>query len=535
MPCCPNPDCPHRKRIGRPAEFQNGITHCSDCGSPLSAKVTVESTIRKITPWITPPDLCKRILFSLGLIAVWRIFLLIPTPGIDHQAFRRFFGGPSIGDLLMFFGHPPAIERFSVLSLGITPYLSAYMIVEILSLFMQPLKSWRAKGVLGRVKIKKVALFATFLLAFLQGYGVAIGLENTRGVLGEKLIQNPGLSFCVISALTMTTGTFVMVWFAELISSRGIGHGISILIFTGFATTIFSKVPGIVTALQYDLRGYFLLFAIIGLIALIMLMEKTCRRIPVRFSNGTEATIPLKLTSAGITPAEWTTMLLTVPLIIIQFTGLDRFISGKPLRALFPGHLFFFFAFAIGIIIIYYLFTSFFYNTRRIIAFVEKRGASIVSPSGKKEERCVDKSLKVMIPFGALYLYLVVFFPYVILRPIFNFYVDGTLLISAVAIFLDIQEEVRLRRRGSSLVTIAELHDVPIAGLVRSLLEQKGIPCHLRGYYHRALLYFFGPFIEISVLVPQDTASAASETIKKYIDANILTVRRVQANTVPEP
>ena len=191
--------------------------------------------------------------------------------------------------------------------------------------------------------------------------------------------------------------------------------------------------------------------------------------------------------------------------------------------ALFPGNIWYYIANSIGIIFLYYLFTSFFYNPKRMAIFLKSRNASIVSPPGENEESYIDKKLELMVPIAALYLCLVVYAPNLLSR-IFYSYLGGIGLIIAVAIILDLMEEVRLRRKGMNFVKAAELHDVAMAGLLKSILGQKEIPCYLRGYYHRALLYFFGPYVEISVLVPEDKVVEASDVIKTYMDSNILTV-----------
>jgi len=516
MPYCLNPDCPHRKSTGRPAEFQNGITHCSDCGSPLSEAVIEEIDTQKITRRITLTDLQKRILYTIGFVFLWRVLVVIPVPGIDFQALEKFFQK---------LGHEPIVTRFeiiSIIALGIMPYLSAYMIIEILSLFIQPLKSWRAEGYQGRVKIKKVALFATFLLALLQGYGIAHGLENMVGPVGEKIVRNPGLSFCLIATLTLIAGTFLTIWIAELITRKGIGHGISVLIFTGFAARIFSDIPQIkLVSDENSPFEHFLLFAVItaALIALIVVMEKSHRKIFVEYDDGVETYIPMKFTTAGITPVDWASTLIMLPTTLLF---LIKNTASIPLEeTLMPTGIWYFIIYSVIIIFLYYLFTSFFYDTKKMVTLLKSRQSSIVSLEEENEEKYIDRSLEAMIPVGALYLCFFVFAPKAIFR-LLGFNLDGITVITTVAILLDLMEEIRIRRKRNNLVKVAELHDVPMAGLLKSLLEQKGFPCYLRGYYHRALLYFFGPYIEISVLVPEDRIVDAKEVIENYLDSNII-------------
>ena len=525
MAFCLNLDCPHKKKTGHPAEFREGITHCSDCGSLLSEEVIGKEDIQKTPPRIIPTNLYKRILYTIGFVLLWRILLLIPAPGIDLQALGGFISHEQFNRLVRFFGSGPALERFSILALGIMPYISAYIIVEILSLFIPPLKSWRAVGYQGRIKIRKVALFATFLIALVQGYGVAIGLEHTIGPAGGKIVLNPGVSFRFLLCLTMIAGTYLTIWIAELITRKGIGHGISVLIFVGYGPRIFPNIPQIkLVSYTHSPLAYFLLFAIIviALIAFIVLIEKSYRKIPVRFGDGTEASIPLKLTSAGITPVYWGSMLIGLPITVFGFINSSAF--QKLYVALLLGHIGYYIVFAIILLFLYYFFTSFFYNPKDMVTFLKNKNASILSPLGKNEESYIDRSLEFLIPIAALYLCVVLFVPNAIFDLFLNFHLDSIGLIVAVAILFDLIEEIRLRR-GNHLVKVAELHDVPMAGLLKSLFEQKGVPCYLRGYYHRALLYFFGPYIEISVLVPEDRMTDAKEVIENYLDSNILTVQ----------
>ena len=220
-------------------------------------------------------------------------------------------------------------------------------------------------------------------------------------------------------------------------------------------------------------------------------------------------------------PIGWASMLIMLPPTLLPFIKTKHY--QWLTEALTRVGFWYFIINSIVIIFLYYLFTSFFYAPKRMSTFLKDRGATIVSPRDEKDERCIDKSLETMIPVGALYLIFIVFIPQITYR-FLPFILGGTVLITAVAIILDLIEEVRIRRQRSNLAKVAELHDIPMAGLVKSLLQEKGVPCYLRGYYHRALLYFFGPYIEISVLVPEGKIADAREVIENYFEANILTV-----------
>jgi preprotein translocase subunit SecY len=535
MAFCLNPDCPHKKKTGHPAEFREGITHCSDCGSLLSEEVIENNdNIQKTPPRrIIHTNLYKRILYTLGFVFLYRVLLFIPVPGIDLQVLSQVFSDEQFNLLVRFFGSEPSLERFSILALGIMPYVSVYILVEILSLFIPPLKSWRGEGYAGRIRIKEITLFATFLIALVQSYGVAVELENMTGPAGGKIVLNPGVSFRLLVCVTMIAGTYLTIWIAELITKKGIGHGISILILAGFTRGFFSYIPKIYSLYQagsLSLGSSLLYFPmIIIIVTVIVFMERSKRKIPVRFNDGTEAYIPLKLTSAGTTPAEWTSMLIMLLTTVFAFAKTTHF--QWLMEALTRAGFWYFITNSIVIIFLYYLFTSFFYDPKRMSTLLKDRRATIVSPTGEEDEHYIDKSLESMIPVGALYLIFIVFIPQITYR-FLPFLLGGTVLITAVAIILDLIEEVHMRGQGGNFVRVAELHDVPMAGFVKNLLEEKGLPCYLRGYYHRALLYFFGPYIDISVLVPEEKIADAREVIENYFEAKILTVQSGRVSVI---
>jgi len=222
--------------------------------------------------------------------------------------------------------------------------------------------------------------------------------------------------------------------------------------------------------------------------------------------------------------------LMALPITILGFPGvMGNEVSQRLIEFITTRGVWYYMAYAIIIFFLYYLFVSFFYDPTRLAAFSRNKKASIVIPQGGEEESYIDRSLERIAFIAALYLCIVVLAPNAIFRLFPISYIDSIGMIMAAAILLDLLEEMRIRMKGSRLLKVAELHDVPMAGLLKSLLEQERIPCYLRGYYHRALLYFFGPYIEISVLVPEDRMSEAKEVIETYLDEKILTVRSPKA------
>jgi preprotein translocase subunit SecY len=507
VPFCPNPECPYKKRVGKPAEYLEEYTKCSDCGSPLSQEILEEFDSQEHSS----NDFYKRVLYTIAIIIIWRVIALIPAPGINSEALQDFLSRNVI--------FPATTTTISVLALGLMPYIGAYVIIEIFSLFLSPLKSWRAEGYAGRKKLKTVALVATIFLALFQGYNIALGIE---GMSQGEIVRNPGISFRMILALSLTAGTFVTVWLAELISKKGVGHGISVMIFTGIGARLFSNFTGIEKiSKDYSPFGLYLilLILIIASTVFIILFERSQRKIPVRYDDGVEAYLPLKVTTAGIIPASFASSLILVPATVAGFIKIPWVMDIA--RQLSPGTLVYTSVLALAIFFFYYFLTAFFYNPTKIITFLNNRNAEIVTPNGIAVERYIYKSLTTLAFVGALYLSIIVCMRDITFQ-LFWFFVGGVNFIVAIVIVLDLLDEVRTRKKGESFVKVAEVHDIPIAGLLKSVLEQKGITCYLRGYYHRALLYFFGPYIEISVLVPKEKVTDAEELIKNYIDPKVI-------------
>jgi len=507
MPFCPNQDCPHKKRTGKPAEFQQGVSHCSDCGSYLLEEYAEKAETQK-TP---QSDFYKRIIFTVGLLAVSRMLLCIPPPGISAAALLD----DNSSALFSLFGLP----HFSIVCLGIMPYISAYVVIEILSLIIPPLKSWRAEGSEGRKKLFRSARLATLFFAFLQGYGIALGLENMMAPGVSMIVPNPGWNFRLLLILTLTTGTFLLVWIADLITTKGVGHGISILLFAGFSASFYSNIHSEFSELSKIYVSHvpferfilvaFAVFIAALLIMLVAMIEKSHKKIDVIFNDVKKASLPIKLTTAGIVPATFAASLIMLPLT------LGNFFSWSWLECFFAESVFYYIVYALLIIFLYFVFTSIFHYPEKIVNFLKNRNASIVAPQGKSVNKFLDNNLEIMALCGAIYLSILCISSRVVLR-FWIFPFGALVLIKLVSIALDILEEARIRKEHKWLVKVGEFHDPAKAGLAKSLLEKHGIPSLLRGYYHRALLYFFGPYIEISLLVPQEKVKEASETINRY-------------------
>jgi preprotein translocase subunit SecY len=455
----------------------------------------------------------KSLIYTFSLIFLWRLIDYIPVPYTDYAMSAGSFAATN--------------NSISVLSLGLMPYLSAYVLIEVLSLFVPPLKFWRKEGSTGRAKLFRAALAVTVLLAVVQGYMIAEGLESMIGYDGKSFINNSGMGFRLQLVLTLTAGLFLSLLVADQISKKGIGHGISVLLLVSYTANICAILP---ESLETVFRNHFggehitvddaylfllILLALFLIVAFIVIFEKSHMRIPVKFENGMEAYLPLKLTTAGIEPASGLQTLIIIPVLLFGRLLPVEWVS----QILFPPGAYYYIFNFLGILFLYYLLTFLFYNPTKMLEFLQSRNCSVMLPSNKNSLGNIIKSLIVMAMVGTLYLSLFVFLPSIshLFWPVS---LVGVSLIVMISIALDIAGEAAFRVKFGSLSAVTEFHSIPKAGLAKSLLDQHKIPCHLRGYYHRALLYFFGPYIEVALLVPKSKENEAVEVIDRYLGSH---------------
>jgi preprotein translocase subunit SecY len=512
MPFCPNPECPHVKKTGRAAAFVDGLMICTDCGSELMEKeMPIAREKRRALS-----DFQKRLIYTLGMIAIFRMLTHIPAPGINGEALDRFLieRGGEFHPLDLF-----GSARITVFALGLMPYISASVAVEILALFLKPLKSWRESGYLGRLKLRQTALITATVLAFALGYWIAKVVVSMND---GSFVYDSGIGYRLFLALTLTTGTFIIIGLANQITKKGLGHGISVIIFTSYAGGLSSHLfklfnMGHEQLLSRSPFEYLLLAFVISavLIAIIVIMEKSNKRIGLKYEDGLESYVPLKLTTAGIVPTDWAGYILMLPITVLSFMTIEPI--QKIGNFLSPGKFSYSIIYAIVIFFLYFLFTSFFYRPKDMISSLQHKGATLAVPSGKNAEDYIDRVLEIMAFAGGIYLCLLFLLPEILIRLGFPIFVGGIGLIKTAAIVLDLLEESRIRNKSTGLTKIMEYHEVQKAGLFKGILDQRGIPCFLQGYYHRSLLYFFGPYIEISIFIPQDRSAEASELFERYI------------------
>jgi preprotein translocase subunit SecY len=503
MPFCSNPDCPHKEKTGNFAEYQDGITHCPDCGSRLTdTPVDLPGHVEKIDS-----DFINKILITIGLLALFRVLCLIPLPGVDLSALfndgsKNFFG---------FFN----FSRISICALGIMPYISAYIFVEIFSLVIPSLKKWRSQKREGRRKLFITARWLTLLLCIIQGYGIAISLERMTLPGGSLVVSSTGVEFRLIVVITLTACTFVALWIADQITTRGIGNGISMLIFTGLAITLFSNL---VRLFSETLLGGILMEATVTIIifmllilflaaAFIVFIEKGESNIKVKLRNSRLVDLPIKYNTAGVLPASFAASIVMIPATLMTFGSYHKFYEYFQY-----GTLTYFITYIIITIILFLLFTSLFYDPDEITSFLEGKNAEPILQEDVSFEKLLDKKLTLFAIGGTVYLLVYS----VLLSPSIHAFIviSGLSLIRIVSISLDILNEVEARKNGY-FVKIDEFQKPYQAKFIKNLLELNSIPCFLEGYHHRSLLYFFGPFIEISLYVKRDKESEALNIISE--------------------
>jgi len=395
-------------------------------------------------------ELRQRILFTFAMLAVYRIGAYVVTPGIDEQVIKSFFeqaAGTVFGLFNLFSGS--ALEQLSIFSLGIMPYISASIILQLLTVVIPQLDLMRKEGEQGRKKINQWTRYATIVLALFQSFLIAVALEN--GQFGENAVVHPGWGFRLMAMMTLTTGTAFIMWLGEQITERGIGNGISLIIFAGIIVRIPSALGALFQLVRTDqfsiLQTLFLGAFAVGVVGFIVVVERAQRRIPIqharrvvgrRVLQGGMSYFPLRVNTAGVIPAIFASSLLVFPLTIGQFTdapALRTFID----TYLNPGT-FVYETVYIGLIIFFaYFYTAVMINPVDVAENIKKSGAYIpgIRP-GKKTAEHIDRILTRITLVGGIYMALVCVLPTMLaLRFNVPFYFGGTALLIVVGVGLD--------------------------------------------------------------------------------------------------
>jgi preprotein translocase subunit SecY len=396
------------------------------------------------------PELNRRILFTFGMLAVYRVGCAIPTPGVDPAQIRRFFeeqGAGIFGLFNLFSGG--ALEQLSIFALGIMPYISASIILQLLTTVIPRLDELRKEGESGRRVITRYTRYGTVMLALVQGFLMAFALEN--GAFGPRAVIEPGWGFRLMAVITLTSGTSFIMWLGEQVSERGIGNGISLVIFAGIVVAIPSALSNLFTLLRTDqmtIIGAILLMAfMVGVVGAIVFFERSQRRVPIQYARrvvgrrifgGGMTYFPLRINTSGVIPPIFASSLMMLPLQVSQWS------DSPAVRAFIDDNLSFqsfgYNAIYVGLIIFFaYFYTGVMIDPTDVADNIKKNGGYIpgIRP-GKRTAEYIARVLDRITLVGALYLSVVCLLP-VLLSARFSvpFFFGGTALLIVVGVGLD--------------------------------------------------------------------------------------------------
>lgn len=396
-------------------------------------------------------ELKKRLLFVAGMVAVYRVGVAIPTPGIDGKAMQAFFqeaANDVFGLVNLFSGG--ALERFSIFALGIMPYISASIILQLLTVVIPTLENLKKEGEAGRRKITQYTRYGTVVLALIQSLFISIGLEQIQAPGGGSVVFDPGWSFRLMSMLTLTAGTAFIMWLGEQVTERGIGNGISLVIFAGIVASIPSAVT---TTFQFMNEGelslftvLFIGFVMVVVIGCIIFVERGHRRIPVQYAKrvvgrrmygGQSSHLPLKINTAGVIPPIFASSILIFPGTIASF--LQHPIADQAADLLSPGNLLYNVVYVALIVFFCYFYTAVTFDPVEVADNMKKFGGYIpgIRP-GKRTADFIDRILTRLTLGGAIYVSAVCVLPTILIQQ-FNvpFFFGGTALLIVVGVALD--------------------------------------------------------------------------------------------------
>jgi preprotein translocase subunit SecY len=397
------------------------------------------------------PELRRRLGFTLAMLAVYRLGVAIPTPGINGAALAEYFvqAQGTVLDMVNLFSGG-ALERFSIFALGIMPYISASIILQLMTLVVPYLEQLKKEGEQGQKKITQYTRYGTVVLSLVQGLFISLGLEQIQTPAGGAVVLVPGWPFRLMTMMTLTSGTAFIMWIGEQISERGIGNGISLIIFAGIVASLPSAI---VTTFSYVRQGEIgplvllvLTAVMVATIAAIIFIERGQRRIPVQYAKrvvgrkmygGQSTHLPLKVNTAGVIPPIFASSLLVFPATIAQFMP----VAGVQQVAdyLSPGGFFYNIVYAAGIIFFAYFYTAIVFNPVDVAENMQKYGGFIpgIRP-GKRTAEYIDRILSRLTFGGAVYVALICVLPTVLITQ-FNvpFFFGGTALLIVVGVAID--------------------------------------------------------------------------------------------------
>jgi len=406
------------------------------------------------------PELKNRILFTLAMLVVFRVGAHIPVPGIDAGILAQFFNqaqGSLLGMFDMFSGG--ALSRLTIFALGIMPYISASIIIQLMTVVSPRLEQLKKEGESGRRKITEYTRYGTLLLATFQAVGISIGLEQFT-VAGQSVVIDPGMAFRAMTVVTLVSGTMFLMWVGEQITERGIGNGISLIIFAGIAAGLPAAVGGTLELArtgEYSPFTVLLLFAMTLLVTgLVVWFERAQRRIPIQYAKrqvgnrmygGQSSFLPLKVNTAGVIPPIFASSLILLPATFAQFTKNTEGFEwlGDLSAVMAPGAWLYMLMFTVLVVFFCFFYTAIVFNPKDTADNLKKNGGFIpgIRP-GQKTADYVDNVLTRITVVGAAYVSLVCLLPQWLISELsVPFYFGGTSLLIVVVVTMDTMGQIQ--------------------------------------------------------------------------------------------
>jgi len=406
------------------------------------------------------PELRKRIIFTLLMLVVYRVGCHIPTPGVDAAALAAFFSqmqGTVLGLFNMFSGG--ALQQMSVMALGIMPYISASIILQLLTIVVPHLEKLKKEGEQGRKKITQYTRYGTIVLSIIQGLGIAYGLENMASPDGAPVVPVGGWGFRLLTVITLTAGTAFLMWLGEQITERGVGNGISLIIFSGIVARFFPGVGQVFELIRVgQISAFFMAIVVavmIAIVGFIVFMERAQRRIPVQYAKrvvgrkmygGQSTHLPLKINTSGVIPAIFASSMLMFPATIGSFVDLEgipwlNYVMNTLLQA---NHVAYNLLYVILIIFFCYFYTAVHFNPVDVADNMKKQGGFIpgIRP-GRNTAEYIDRVLTRLTFSGALYVSAVCVLPQIFMYQLnVPFYFGGTALLIVVGVAMDTSNQI---------------------------------------------------------------------------------------------
>lgn len=402
------------------------------------------------------PELKRRVLFTLGLLAVYRIGAHIPTPGIDGVALAEIFATAQssiLGFFDMFSGG--ALSRLTIFALGIMPYISSSIILQLMTMVSPHLARLKKEGEQGQKKITQYTRYGTVLLSMIQSSGISVGLEAMKSPSGSAIVPHPGWSFRLMTIITLTAGTAFIMWLGEQITERGIGNGISLIIFSGIVAgtprAIFRSMDLMGTGELQPFVVLLLVTLMFGVVWAIVFTEGGQRRIPIQYAKrvvgrkmfgGQSTHLPLKVNTSGVIPPIFASSIIMFPATIAKF--IDHPWMQAVSNFLSPGSFGYSLVFVGAIFFFCYFYTAVIFNPIDVAENMKKYGGYVpgIRP-GAKTSDYIDQVLSKITFFGAIYLSFICILPDYLIK-YFNipFYFGGTSLLIVVGVSLDTMQQI---------------------------------------------------------------------------------------------